>query len=186
MTAADAVNRAAPPLVLRARKRGQRGTVVPLGQPARRPNRLAVGRGAAALRAEEVEAAERRRGRLPQRPGAAARLGAFGVVKSTARVRPGGEDPAHVLRRSAPPTAQTRADVRVVQELLGHASIRYDQRYRVSPEHLRPRLRAYYVQTRGEGPHVTPCRTRPPRPRPPTSISPASSSATSRPICRPS
>jgi integrase/recombinase XerD len=71
------------------------------------------------------------------------RVGAYGVVKKYA-VRAGLADRVspHVLRHSCATHMLGRgADVRVVQELLGHASIATTQRYtKVSPEHLR---RAY-------------------------------------------
>jgi integrase/recombinase XerD len=71
------------------------------------------------------------------------RVGAYGVVKKYA-TRAGLADRVspHVLRHSCATHMLGRgADVRVVQELLGHASIATTQRYtKVSPEHLR---RAY-------------------------------------------
>jgi integrase/recombinase XerD len=70
-------------------------------------------------------------------------VGAFGVVKKYAgRVDLAERVSPHVLRHSCATHMLARgADIRVVQELLGHASIATTQRYtKVSPEHLR---RAY-------------------------------------------
>jgi integrase/recombinase XerD len=70
-------------------------------------------------------------------------VGAFGVVKKYAgRVGLADKVSPHVLRHSCATHMLGRgADVRVVQELLGHASVATTQRYtKVSPEHLR---RAY-------------------------------------------
>jgi len=84
------------------------------------------------------------RGRLPQRRGGRlTRVGIFGVVKKYAgRVGLADRVSPHVLRHSCATHMLGRgADVRVVQELLGHASIATTQRYtKVSAEHLR---RAY-------------------------------------------
>jgi integrase/recombinase XerD len=80
---------------------------------------------------------------LNARGGRLTRVGAFGVVKKyAARVGLADKVSPHVLRHSCATHMLGRgADVRVVQELLGHASIATTQRYtRVSPEHLR---RAY-------------------------------------------
>jgi integrase/recombinase XerD len=71
------------------------------------------------------------------------RVGVFGVVKKYAgRVGLADKVSPHVLRHSCATHMLGRgADVRVVQELLGHASIATTQRYtKVSAEHLR---RAY-------------------------------------------
>ena len=81
------------------------------------------------------------------------RVGAYGVVKKYA-TRAGLADRVspHVLRHSCATHMLGRgADVRVVQELLGHASIATTQRYtKVSPEHLR---RAYEAAHPRAGTH---------------------------------
>ncbi len=80
---------------------------------------------------------------LNARGGRLTRVGVFGVVKKYAgRVGLADKVSPHVLRHSCASHMLGRgADVRVVQELLGHASIATTQRYtKVSAEHLR---RAY-------------------------------------------
>jgi integrase/recombinase XerD len=141
---ADAVDAHGLPLV-RVLGKGDKERVVPLGQLAR----LALadwlsGEGRPLLvpkkwrRRSDAEAVF-----LNARGGRLTRVGAFGVVKKYA-ARVGLEDKVspHVLRHSCATHMLGRgADVRVVQELLGHASIATTQRYtKVSPEHLR---RAY-------------------------------------------
>jgi integrase/recombinase XerD len=80
---------------------------------------------------------------LNSRGGRLSRVGVFGVVKKYAtRVGLADRVSPHVLRHScATHMLAHGADIRVVQELLGHATIATTQRYtKVSPEHLR---RAY-------------------------------------------
>jgi integrase/recombinase XerD len=141
---ADAVDARGMPLV-RVLGKGDKERVVPLGQLAR----LALadwlsGEGRPLFvpkkwrRRSDAEAVF-----LNARGGRLTRVGAFGVVKKYA-ARVGLEEKVspHVLRHSCATHMLGRgADVRVVQELLGHASIATTQRYtKVSPEHLR---RAY-------------------------------------------
>ncbi len=141
---AEAVDARGMPLV-RVLGKGDKERVVPLGQLAR----LALadwlsGEGRPLFvpkkwrRRSDAEAVF-----LNARGGRLTRVGAFGVVKKYA-ARVGLEDRVspHVLRHSCATHMLGRgADVRVVQELLGHASIATTQRYtKVSPEHLR---RAY-------------------------------------------
>lgn len=141
---ADAVDANGMPL-LRVLGKGDKERVVPLGQLAR----LALadwlsGEGRPCFvptkwrRRSDAEAVF-----LNARGGRLTRVGAFGVVKKYAG-RIGLEEKVspHVLRHSCATHMLGRgADVRVVQELLGHASIATTQRYtKVSPEHLR---RAY-------------------------------------------
>jgi integrase/recombinase XerD len=140
----DALETSGLPLI-RVLGKGDKERVVPLGQLAR----LALadwlsGEGRQLLepkkwrRRSDAEAVF-----LNARGGRLTRVGAFGVVKKyAARVGLEAKVSPHVLRHSCATHMLGRgADVRVVQELLGHASIATTQRYtKVSPEHLR---RAY-------------------------------------------
>jgi integrase/recombinase XerD len=133
------------PAFVRVLGKGGKERVVPLG-------RLARGALVGWLSGEGRPLLEPRRWRrrsdaealfLNVRGSRLTRVGAYGVVKKYA-VRAGLADRVspHVLRHSCATHMLGRgADVRVVQELLGHASIATTQRYtKVSPEHLR---RAY-------------------------------------------
>jgi integrase/recombinase XerD len=141
---AEALDADGLPLV-RVLGKGDKERVVPLGRPARhalaewldgagRPH-FAPARWGRRSDADAVF--------LNARGGRLTRVGAFGVVKKYAtRVGLADKVSPHVLRHSCATHMLGRgADVRVVQELLGHASVATTQRYtKVSPEHLR---RAY-------------------------------------------
>ena len=131
--------------LVRVLGKGDKERVVPLGRLAREALEAWLsGQGRALL----VPKKWRRRSDadavfLNARGGRLTRAGAFGVVRNYAeRVGLAERVSPHVLRHSCATHMLARgADVRVVQELLGHASIATTQRYtKVSPEHLR---RAY-------------------------------------------
>ena len=140
--------------VLRALGKGNKERVVPLGRLARAALVAWLGRGG---RDAMVPARWARRGAaeavfLNQRGGRLSRQGAWAIVRKYGdRVGLGERLTPHVLRHScATHMLDHGADIRVVQELLGHASIATTQVYtRVSTERLRqvyeqahPRARA--------------------------------------------
>jgi integrase/recombinase XerD len=128
--------------VLRVLGKGTKERVVPVGRLARAALTAWLGRGG---RDAMVPARWARRGDaeavfLNQRGGRLSRQGAWGVVRRYGdRVGLGERLTPHVLRHScATHMLDHGADIRVVQELLGHASIATTQVYtRVSTERLR-------------------------------------------------
>jgi integrase/recombinase XerD len=141
---AEAVESTELPLI-RVFGKGDKERVVPLGRLAREAlAQWMSGEGRPLLEpAKWARRSDADAVFLNTRGGRLSRVGAFGVVKKYA-IRVGLADRVspHVLRHSCATHMLARgADIRVVQELLGHASIATTQRYtKVSPEHLR---RAY-------------------------------------------
>jgi integrase/recombinase XerD len=131
--------------LIRLYGKGGKERVVPLGRLAREAlAEWLSGQGRPLLQpAKWVRRSDADAVFLNSRGGRLSRVGVFGVVKKYAR-RVGLSEKVspHVLRHSCATHMLARgADIRVVQELLGHASLATTQRYtKVSPEHLR---RAY-------------------------------------------
>jgi integrase/recombinase XerD len=140
--------------LLRVYGKGGKERVVPLGGPARTAVRayLAQGRtvlarpGRSGTRAGDAIFLNARGGRLT-------RQGVWGLVRAAGR-RAGLGDQVypHVLRHSCATHMVDRgADIRVVQELLGHASVSTTQVYtKVSAERLRAVYDAAHPRARGE------------------------------------
>jgi integrase/recombinase XerD len=141
---AEAVDDHAAPLI-RVLGKGSKERVVPLGRLALEAlQQWLSGEGRPHLEPKKWKVrSDAEAVFLNVRGGRLSRVGAFGVVKKYAdRVGLADRVSPHVLRHSCATHMLARgADIRVVQELLGHASIATTQRYtKVSPEHLR---RAY-------------------------------------------
>ncbi len=139
--------------LLRLYGKGGKERLVPLGRCAQRAlSDWLGGAGRPAL----APARWRRRGDaeavfLNARGGRLTRQGAFEIVRARAR-RAGvrAEVSPHTLRHSCATHMLARgADIRVVQELLGHASIGTTQIYtKVTPEHLRATYEAAHPRAR--------------------------------------
>jgi integrase/recombinase XerD len=140
--------------LLRVYGKGGKERVVPLGGPARAAVRAYLARGRTVLarpgrtgtRAGDAIFLNARGGRLT-------RQGVWGLVRAAGR-RAGLGDQVypHVLRHSCATHMVDRgADIRVVQELLGHASVSTTQVYtKVSAERLRAVYDAAHPRARGE------------------------------------
>jgi integrase/recombinase XerD len=134
--------------LLRVLGKGGKERIVPIGRPAcraldayvvrARPQLVAKGRGTPAVF-------------LNQRGGRLTRQGCWGVVHAAAeRVDLADRVTPHVLRHScATHLLDHGADIRVVQELLGHASISTTQVYtKVTPRRLREAYDAAHPRSR--------------------------------------
>ncbi len=122
---------------VRTMGKGRKERVVPLGRPARRAVEAWLVRGRAALTPDGPALFTNARGRR------LTRQGAWKVVRGYGEVAGLGENVSpHTLRHSfATHLLDGGADVRVVQELLGHASVNTTQIYTAVS---RARLRAVY------------------------------------------
>jgi integrase/recombinase XerD len=122
---------------VRALGKGGKERVVPLGRPARRAVEAWLVRGRAALKPEGPALFVNARGRRLTRQGAWKVVRRYGEAAGL-----GGSVSPHTLRHSfATHLLDGGADVRVVQELLGHANVNTTQIYTAVS---RARLRAVY------------------------------------------
>ena len=129
--------------LVRVSRQGRQGAHRPIGRPARAAldARTSLPAGPQLRSTPTRSARERRRRGVPQRARrAATRQGCWEIVRAAGeRVGLGDALSPHVLRHScATHMLDHGADIRVVQELLGHASVSTTQVYtKVSPERLR-------------------------------------------------
>ncbi len=140
--------------LLRVQGKGGRERVVPLGRLAQEA--LGEWQAVGGRPAMEPERWARRGDAealfLNQRGGRLSRQGAWSIVRRTGdRAGLGERLTPHVLRHScATHMLERGADIRAVQELLGHASISTTQIYtRVSSEHLRAVYESAHPRARG-------------------------------------
>ena len=138
--------------LVRAFGKGGKERIVPLGRPALAALAAYLGQGRPALaRPGRTPAATRDALFLNARGGRLTRQGVWGLVRAAGgRAGLGDRVYPHVLRHScATHMVDHGADIRVVQELLGHASLTTTQVYtKVSAERLRAVYRSAHPRAR--------------------------------------
>jgi integrase/recombinase XerD len=131
--------------------KGDKERVVPMGRAARSELRRYCGDGRLALRSARVARRDADAVFLNARGGRLTRQGCWQLVRRAgARAGLGDRLSPHVFRHScATHMLDHGADIRVVQELLGHASVSTTQVYtKVSPERLRAVYEAAHPRAR--------------------------------------
>lgn len=138
--------------LLRVVGKGDKERVVPVGRSARVALTTYLARGRLALRSRAARPSERDAVFLNARGGRISRQACWAIVRRAGE-RAGIRDhlSPHVLRHSCATHMLDRgADLRVLQELLGHATISTTQVYtKVSPERLRAVYEAAHPRARG-------------------------------------
>jgi integrase/recombinase XerD len=138
--------------LLRVLGKGNKERIVPVGRSARGALTVYLARGRPDLiRADRRSRADAEAVFLNARGGRLSRQSCWKIVRATGeRAGLGGRLSPHVLRHScATHMLEHGADIRVVQELLGHASLSTTQVYtKVSPERLRAVYEAAHPRAR--------------------------------------